>query len=129
VEVAVLEGSVSLKSAGGEGVVIQGGNSGRAESGTVSRAPLASAQPPDWLDGKLELNDAPMSQVQEELHRWYGVDLRLGDPALATRHVTASFQGDSVSRVLRVIALALGASVEQRGDTAVLRLSGTPTPE
>ncbi|HSB54588.1 MAG TPA: FecR domain-containing protein [Gemmatimonadales bacterium] len=129
VEVAVLEGSVSLKSASGQSVVIAGGNSGRAESGTVTRAPLASSERPDWLDGTLEFHDAPMSQVQAELRRWYGLELRLGDSTLAARHVTASFQGDSVARVLRVIALALGASVEQRGDTAVLNLSSAPSPE
>ena len=39
---------------------------------------------------------------------------------LAGRTLTASFHSDSASQVVRVIALALGAEVVQRGDTILL---------
>jgi transmembrane sensor len=59
--------------------------------------------------------------VAADLRRWYGVELRVTDTALLRRHVSATFVGDSADRVLDVIALALGARVERRGDTAYLR--------
>lgn len=128
VDVEVLEGSVSLRVPGAAAQQLTAGQSARAEAGRITdAAPAAST--PDWVDGRLDLADAPMPVVQRELMRWYGLELRIGDSALADRHVTASFQGDSVGRVLQVIALALGATVEQRGDTAILRLPGTPAAE
>jgi transmembrane sensor len=48
----------------------------------------------------------------------------VADPALADRHLTASFTGERGGQVLKVIALALGAEVEMRGDTAVVRAAG-----
>jgi ferric-dicitrate binding protein FerR (iron transport regulator) len=47
--------------------------------------------------------------------------LQIADSALARKHVTTTFDGESPQRVLEVIALVLGATVEQRADTAVLR--------
>lgn len=129
VEVEVLEGSVELRSAAGQRLVIEGGSAGRVEGGAITRSALAGMARPAWIDGRLEFADATLAEVRAELRRWYGLDLRLGDSSLASRHVTASFQGEPVARVLQVIALALGASVEQRGDTAILRLTGDPAAQ
>lgn len=128
VDVEVMEGSVSLHVPGVPAHQLTAGQSARAESGRITDAPAATTAP-DWVDGRLDFADAPMAVVQRELLRWYGLELRLGDSTLMDRHVTASFQGDSVGRVLQVLALALGATVEQRGDTAILRLPGTPAAE
>lgn len=128
VEVAVLEGSVSLSVPGARPHQLTAGKGARAAAGQITDTAISAATP-DWVDGRLDFADAPMADVQRELMRWYGLELRLGDSALASRHVTASFQGDSVGRVLQVLALALGATVEQRGDTAILRLPGTPAAE
>jgi ferric-dicitrate binding protein FerR (iron transport regulator) len=43
------------------------------------------------------------------------------DSVLASRHLTATFNGEPVDDVLRAIALALGASVDRQGDTVRLR--------
>lgn len=128
VDVEVTEGSVSLSLPGAETRRLIAGQAARAAAGHITES-RATAVTPDWVDGRLDFADAPMPDVQRELMRWYGLELRLGDPTLASRHVTASFQGDSVGRVLQVLALALGANVEQRGDTAILRLPGTPAAE
>jgi len=125
VEVEVLEGSVELRSAAGQRMVIEGGSAGRVEGGAITRSAVAGMARPAWIDGRLEFADATLAEVRAELRRWYGLDLRLGDSSLASRHVTASFQGEPVARVLQVIALALGASVEQRGTDYPLQGSGT----
>jgi transmembrane sensor len=73
-----------------------------------------------WTQGRLIFRDAPLVLVGAELYRWYGVRLRVTDPTLANLHLTASFSGEPIDRVLDVIALSLGARVERQGNVAVL---------
>jgi hypothetical protein len=44
----------------------------------------------------------------------------VADSSLANLHLTASFSGEPVDRVLNVIALSLGASIERQGNVAIL---------
>jgi transmembrane sensor len=74
-----------------------------------------------WTRGRLVFRDASVAELAADLRRWYGVELRVTDSSLLARHFTGSFQDEPVNRVLDVISLALGARVEQRGDTAALR--------
>ena len=76
-----------------------------------------------WIHGQLIFDNAPMSRVREDLHRWFGLELVLADSALANRHVSARFARESRDQVLDVLRLALGASIERKGDTAVVRLA------
>jgi transmembrane sensor len=73
-----------------------------------------------WVQGRLVFRDTPVIQVGAELYRWYGVRLRLADSTLSNLHLTASFSGESVDRVLNVIALSLGARIEREGNVATL---------
>lgn len=73
-----------------------------------------------WIQGRLVFRDAPLILVGAELYRWYGVRLRVADSSLATLHLTASFSGEPVDRVLHVIALSLGARIERQGNVAIL---------
>ncbi len=74
-----------------------------------------------WLTGQLIFDNAPMSRVREDLHRWFGLELVLADSSLVGRHVSARFSRESRDQVLEVLRLALGASIERKGDTAVVR--------
>lgn len=131
VRVVVTAGSVRLHSAratADSGVVLAAGSAGvvrpehRAEAmnGADTLAALA------WTQGRLVLDDASLVRMAAELRRWYGVELRIADSSLASRHVTASFSGEPAAEVLRVIALTLGTEVRMRGDTAVF---GAPSPD
>jgi transmembrane sensor len=73
-----------------------------------------------WIQGRLVFRDAPLVLVGAELYRWYGVRLRVADSSLASLHLTASFSGEPVDRVLNVIALSLGARIERQGNVAIL---------
>jgi transmembrane sensor len=90
---------------------------------TVSRGTV-TADDVAWTRGTLSYRDASLAEVRADLRRWYGLELRVADSALATRTLTASFRGDSAAQVVRVIALALGADAVQEGDTVVLQLQG-----
>jgi transmembrane sensor len=129
VRVVVTVGSVRLQGQGPQ----QGSERGPVvlkpgDRGTVGRdgrvlAERSRATPEDlaWTRGQLIFDNAPLGRVRADLRRWYGVDLRIDDPALASRHLTASFTGEPVQRVLDVIGLALGAKIQRHGDTAVVR--------
>ncbi len=81
-----------------------------------------------WLQGRLIFRDAPLVLVGAELYRWYGVRLRVADSALANLHLTASFSGEPIDRVLDVVALSLGARVERQGNVAVLHRATESVP-
>jgi transmembrane sensor len=99
---------------------------GQAPNVEPQAVPLdASEDPTAWTRGQLVFHDATFPDVSAELRRWYGVELRAADSALAARHLTATFHGEPVDEVLRVVGLALGASVERRGDTAIVRVAPT----
>jgi transmembrane sensor len=126
VTVAVTGGRVELRSTGSaadSAVVLGVGDRGTLVPGAAPTAERAVVTDDDlgWTRGQLSFRDASFPEVAAELHRWYGVELRAADPALAQRHLTAAFHGETVNEVLRVVGLALGASVERRGDTAFVR--------
>jgi len=131
VAVSVSEGSVSLQgtnpnrglaggAAGGAIVLKQG------ERGIVlpdGQTMKDRARPGDlaWLRRQLVFREAQLPEVAASLHRWYGIELRVPDTSLATRHLTATFSGEPPERVLEVLRLVLGADIERRGDTAIVR--------
>jgi transmembrane sensor len=80
----------------------------------------ASEEDVAWTQGRLVFRDTPLVLVGAELYRWYGVRLRVADPSLTNLHLTASFSGEPVDRVLNVIALSLGARIERQGNVAIL---------
>jgi transmembrane sensor len=79
-----------------------------------------------WLRGQLVFDNAPLARVRDDLRRWYGLELVLTDTSLLSRHVSARFAGESAVQVLRVLELALGATIERRGDSAIVR-TGPPS--
>jgi len=79
-----------------------------------------------WVQGRLVFRDAPLVLVGAELYRWYGVRLKVADSSLANLHLTASFSGEPVDRVLNVIALSLGARIERQGNVAILHRTMAP---
>jgi transmembrane sensor len=126
VRVVVREGSVQL-SRDADSVVLGPGDVGVLSSGRV-RAQRGAATPDDlaWTQGRLVFRDAAVGELGADLRRWYGVELRVTDSTLLSRHFTGSFTGEGSARVLDVIALALGARVDRRGDTVYLRPAAPP---
>lgn len=123
VRVVVSDGVVQVTSAH-DSVRLGRGDVGVLEGGALA-AERGAATPDDlaWTNGTLVFRDAPVSDVAADLKRWYGVEIRVSDSALLRRHFTGSFTHESPNRVLDVLALALGARVDRRGDTAYIRSS------
>ena len=131
IAVSVSEGSVSLQGTNPSRGTVGGATSGGivlkpGERGVVlpdGQMVKERAGPDDmaWLRRQLVFREAPLPEVALSLHRWYGIELRVPDTSLATRHLTASFSGEPPERVLEVLRLVLGAEIERRGDTAIVR--------
>ena len=134
VEVSVSEGSVSIRQVNTppqEGVILKAGDNGILQNGgrVIARRGSVTEDDMAWLKGKLVFRDAPISEVVNSLRKWYGIEVKVADRTLENRHLTATFAGETPERVLEVIRLALGADIERRGDTAVVRSAkGTMQP-
>ncbi len=74
-----------------------------------------------WTAGRLTFENTGMGAVARELGRWYGVEIRIATPALEAQHITATYTNQPVDAVLRLVAHALGATVERHGRTVVVR--------
>lgn len=121
VRVVVREGAVAVSSAR-DSLLLSRGDVGVLENGRLA-AQRGAATPEDlaWTIGTLAFRDAPFDDVAADLKRWYGVEVRVSDTALLRRHFTGSFTNEPANRVFDVLALALGARAERRGDTIYFR--------
>jgi transmembrane sensor len=125
IRVAVASGSVTLgprEPGRGSGEVLRARDRATVNPGGLVGIERSAVSDDDlaWIQGRLVFRDAPVIQVSAELYRWYGVRLKVADSTLSNLHLTASFSGESVDRVLNVIALSLGARIEREGNVATL---------
>lgn len=121
---ATADGTASTGAAPGAEVELRAGDRGSIGSdGAVAVARgVATDDDVAWMRGTLSFRETPMAEVQAALQQWYGIRLSVDDATLAGRTLTATFgPTDDAATALRAIALAIGAELEQRGDTAILR--------
>lgn len=125
VVVSVAEGSVSLQGVNAgrnDGIILKQGERGIVMPGRRPSVGRADSDDMAWMKRQLVFRETPLTDVAVTLRRWYGIELSMRDPSLANRHLTATFSGESAERVLDVMRLVLGADIERRGDTAIVRV-------
>jgi transmembrane sensor len=123
--VQVTEGEVELRPAADPRAAarLRAGDAARLEGErlAVARASAVPADAEALAQRRLAFRDAPVAEVREALQRWYGLRIDVADSVLLVRHVTADYTAEPGRRVVGLLALALGAEVAWRGDTATLR--------
>lgn len=77
-----------------------------------------------FASGRLIFVDAAFSEVVGELRRWYGVEVRVAEEAILQRHLTSTFEGESLDEVLRIIGLALDLRYEREGNRVTFMANG-----
>lgn len=125
VVVAVAVGAVNVRRTGmavASGVVLRPGNVARiAQDGAMT---VTSSADLDrwlgWVEGRLVFEDAPLAEVLAELERWYGLEFRASDGALAAKRVTARLRAGALTETLEAVALAVGATHARTGDVITL---------
>jgi transmembrane sensor len=125
VVVAVVEGEVSLRPGAdtlsarpaADSLLLRPGDRGRA----TAAGTLAVERGVDvdrylaWSEGRLEFRNAPMRDVIAELGRWYDLEIRLANGAIAGRRLTASFNDESIDEVLGLIRASLDVRTARAG--------------
>ncbi|MEO7997258.1 MAG: FecR domain-containing protein [Gemmatimonadaceae bacterium] len=131
VVVAVSEGSVSLSDSTathvGAAVNLLAGDRGRLRADGTVLSERGSVTPDEaaWVVGKLVYRDAPLAEVQADLRRWYGVELIVRDPTLATPTITTQgATNEPAVKLAEKLAFSWGGVVIQRGDTLFVERSG-----
>jgi transmembrane sensor len=118
VQVVVRSGEVALSGVGRLGA----GDLGRlnADGRTSIRRGVNLDHVLGWLDGSLAYADAPLGRVLEDMHRWYDVDVRLADSALATLPFTGTLDDVSPTAALELVAATLGLDLRRDGNRSTL---------
>jgi ferric-dicitrate binding protein FerR (iron transport regulator) len=86
---------------------------------SVARGALTSSHLA-WMAGRLVFDRMPVDEAIAQINRWYGVDVRLGDPTLGAFTLTASLTNEPFDRAITIIAAALEARVARRDSTYTL---------
>jgi ferric-dicitrate binding protein FerR (iron transport regulator) len=123
-EVVVAEGRVALSRPDGRpALVLEARDLGRLDpnGNATLRRGVDVARRLAWTTGGLGFDGAPLSDVVPVLERWYNVDIRLADSAIAARRLTATFTNEPIDLVLQRIVLTLGLRVDH-ADSAVFLL-------
>jgi transmembrane sensor len=76
----------------------------------------------EWVQGRLAFENQTLREVASELSRWFDLDVRIADTALASRRITAVYETPSASDVLDAISAGLGVTYERQGKVVTLRL-------
>lgn len=124
VRVTVRSGVVALSTRGSQdtvtlragmiGVVASGGTASLAHDGDALRDGA-------WLSGQLVFVDQPMHDVARDIGRWFGVQVRIDDRALAGRRVTAVYSSPTLDGVLDALDATLGATHVRSGNDVLIR--------
>jgi transmembrane sensor len=143
--VAVTAGSIEMETVSSSAKAPQGARpAGTYAAATIVRAGhlgrmdehgrITVTQPTDidqyvsWTTDYLAFDDVPLSEAVPRLERWYGVRIRLGDAALACRHITARFHDESLDQVLDELSLALHARRDRSAGGPVTLTSSEARP-
>jgi transmembrane sensor len=73
-----------------------------------------------WAEGRLVFRNTPLREALPQIARWYDVDVRLADTALAGRRITGTFEAESADYVLQLVTQSLGLVYERRGRLVIV---------
>ena len=87
--------------------------------GTTAVRPAAASRF-SFASGVLTIDSMPVAQAVPEFDRWYGVDIRFGDPSLRRVQIEGKFPAGSVSDLTEFLQYMLNARVVRDGRTLTL---------
>ena len=126
VQVVVREGEVAVAGVGR----LRAGDMGRVSSTgetTVRRAVDVDLHL-SWTSGRLIYDDAPLGDVLDDLHRWYGADVQLADTSIANLPFTGTLANVAPNEAVAQVAATMGLLVEVDGQRVVLRADPRKAP-
>ncbi len=125
VRLVVVEGRVALNGAGeaGTGEVVTAGQVSVAEAGRPPSPPRRAdvGQLTGWMEGVLIFQATPLSEAAHEIERQYHVTVRMSDPALGERTVSAVFDHQPLPLVATTICRIADATCEVQDNVVWIR--------
>jgi ferric-dicitrate binding protein FerR (iron transport regulator) len=76
--------------------------------------------------GQIVFVGTPLRDVARELERWYDIQIRLADPAMGSRRVTATIADQTLPDLLDQLRVALNVRVVRDGQFVVLSDKQSP---
>ena len=126
VQVVVREGEVAVAGVGR----LRAGDMGRVSStgeATVRRAVDLDSKL-SWTSGRLVYADAPLGTVLDDLGRWYGVNVELGDTADAHLPFTGTLANVAPNEAVAQVAATMGLLVQVDGQRVILQADPRKSP-
>jgi ferric-dicitrate binding protein FerR (iron transport regulator) len=125
VEVAVIQGSVSLSAARAEkapGIHVSRGQLGVVSEGRPPTEPRAveTDRYLGWLKREAVFQDVPLGEILFQLERWYDVRFVLEDERIASERLTAYIENRPIDEILELISTLTDQDIESRGDVVTL---------
>ena len=128
VDVTVTEGKVSLErekgKTPGEGVLITAGEiSSIPERSKPSKPREVNVQDRlGWMRFEMNFENEPLSEVLNQLERWYNLTFDYSDPTILDEHVTIHIKKRSVDEVLEIIGTITETTVSRNGKKVSIRV-------
>jgi ferric-dicitrate binding protein FerR (iron transport regulator) len=113
--VAVRDGKVGIRS-----LVLSAGEQSEITSRSATHVHPYDSAAFTFASGVLTLEDMSLSSAIPELNRWYDLDIRLGDPKLATRKVWGGFNAGAQSDMIAIFEGGMNLRVVREGRTLTL---------
>jgi transmembrane sensor len=127
VRVVVTHGEVRVRSQtapAASGALLTAGMLGSidAQGATLSNSAVDTARYVAFVKSQMKFVRTPLRTVIREIERWYDVDIRLGDPAVGDRRITATLDHQSLSALLDQLSVTLNLHVARTGRSVVLTM-------
>ncbi|MEE1869897.1 FecR family protein [Pseudomonas auratipiscis] len=116
--VAVEQGSVKVQGSGSNQTLLSAGLGSQIDAQGQVAAPYAvdAAALTAWRNGKLVFNDAPLSEVVEEVSRYRAQPLRVAPGKVAALRLSSSFSADDTDALLRALPSILPVTIQANAD-------------
>lgn len=59
-----------------------------------------------WHTGKLVFDECPLPEVALRLERWFGIEVKIGDPKISSYRITTTFENEPLHQVLELLSLS-----------------------
>ncbi|MDP3832206.1 MAG: DUF4974 domain-containing protein, partial [Ignavibacteriaceae bacterium] len=73
-----------------------------------------------WRKGKFSFSHTPLSQVMEEISRFYNVPIIFENPELKRKTITGVFDSSSLENIFSIISLALDVKINHTGSKVIV---------
>ncbi|AIL63484.1 anti-FecI sigma factor FecR [Pseudomonas alkylphenolica] len=116
--VAVEQGSVRVQGSGASQALLTAGLGSQIDAQGQVATPYAvdAAALTAWRKGKLVFNDAPLSEVVEEVSRYRGQPLRVAAGEVAALRLSSTFSSDDTDALLRALPSILPVAIKTHAD-------------